>query len=91
MKRQINSLNEAANYMYQFIEQINDVQKSILREDDAENIDLTLLEDVGGLCNKVIENISNQIGIIKEFEIYLEEKKEKEKQEKEKQNNKRRI
>ena len=73
MKRQINSLSEAANYMYQFIEQLNDVRKNIQREDENNEIDLNFMVSSENLCNRTIECILNQIDIIKMSGTYLKE------------------
>ena len=77
MSRQIKNLESAASYMYQFIAQLDDVRKSIQRDDEGDKIDLSYLVNSESLCNQIIENISNQIETITRFELHLKEEEEK--------------
>ena len=90
MIRQIKKLNEATNYMFQFIDQLNDVNTSIKRDNDSNDMDLSYLENSAALCNQIIENISNQIEVIRKSEDYLKEHDENYGIEKKKEKTKRR-
>jgi len=77
MIRQKKQLTEAMNYIQQFAEQLGDVHKSIQRDNENDEIDLSYLINSENLCNQIMENISNQIDIIEKSEVYSKEFEER--------------
>ncbi len=77
MIRQKKQLEAALNYIQQFAEQVSDVKKSIKREDFEDEINISFLNNVESSCNKIVENIFNQIDIIEKSGVYLEDYKDR--------------
>lgn len=73
MNKQKRQLEEAVDYIYSYIEQLNEVSRSL----DREGIDVSHLTTGSNLCIKVAENILAQVELIERSEEYENEKEER--------------